>query len=35
MEALPVRIPLPPAPKAGSIFQSQKSGGARSAFAAE
>lgn len=35
MEALPVRIPLPPAPQAGSIFQSQRSGGARSAFAAE
>lgn len=28
----PVRIPLPPAPDASSIFRSQKSGGARSAF---
>ncbi|XWN29312.1 MAG: phytanoyl-CoA dioxygenase family protein [Devosia sp.] len=35
MEALPVRLPLPPAREAGSIFKSQKSGGARSAFAAE
>jgi len=33
MEALPVRVPLPPAPDAGSIFKTQKSGGARSAFA--
>lgn len=32
MEALPVAIPLPPAPDASSIFKSQKSGGARSAF---
>jgi ectoine hydroxylase-related dioxygenase (phytanoyl-CoA dioxygenase family) len=31
--ANPVRLPLPPAPDAGSIFKSQKSGGARSAFA--
>jgi ectoine hydroxylase-related dioxygenase (phytanoyl-CoA dioxygenase family) len=34
MEALPVRVPLPPAPDSGSIFKTQKSGGARSAFAA-
>lgn len=33
MEALPVRIPLPPPEDASSIFKSQKSGGARSAFA--
>jgi hypothetical protein len=33
MEALPVRVPLPPAPESGSIFKTQKSGGARSAFA--
>lgn len=33
MEAVPVRIPLPPAPDASSIFRSQQSGGARSAFA--
>ena len=32
MEALPVRLPLPPAADAGSIFKVQKSGGARSAF---
>lgn len=32
MEAVPVRLPLPPAPLAGSIFQTQKSGGAVSAF---
>jgi ectoine hydroxylase-related dioxygenase (phytanoyl-CoA dioxygenase family) len=32
MEALPVRIPLPPAADASSIFKTQKSGGARSAF---
>lgn len=32
-EAVPVRLPLPPAPDAGSIFKTQKSGGARSAFA--
>jgi ectoine hydroxylase-related dioxygenase (phytanoyl-CoA dioxygenase family) len=34
MEALPVRLPLPPAPDAGSIFKTQKSGGAKTAFAA-
>lgn len=34
IEQVPVRLPLPPAPDAGSIFKSQKSGGARSAFAA-
>ncbi len=34
IEANPVRLPLPPAPNAGSIFKTQKSGGARSAFAA-
>jgi ectoine hydroxylase-related dioxygenase (phytanoyl-CoA dioxygenase family) len=34
LEALPVRLPLPPAPESGSIFKTQKSGGARSAFAA-
>lgn len=33
-EAVPVRLPLPPAPDAGSIFKTQKSGGARSAFTA-
>ena len=33
VEANPVRIPLPPAPDAGSIFKTQKTGGARSAFA--
>jgi ectoine hydroxylase-related dioxygenase (phytanoyl-CoA dioxygenase family) len=32
MEALPLRLPLPPAPDSGSIFKTQKSGGARSAF---
>ncbi|MEM7778326.1 MAG: phytanoyl-CoA dioxygenase family protein [Pseudomonadota bacterium] len=31
---VPVRMPLPPAPDAGSIFKTQKSGGAKSAFAA-
>ncbi len=30
--ANPVRVPLPPAPDAGSIFKTQKTGGARSAF---
>ena len=30
----PIRIPLPPAPESGSIFKSQKSGGAKTAFAA-
>ena len=34
MEALPIRMPLPPAPVSGSIFKTQKSGGARSVFAA-
>ncbi len=33
-EAVPVRVPLPPAPDSGSLFKTQKSGGARSAFAA-
>ena len=33
VEANPVRIPLPPAPDAGSIFKTQKTGGARSSFA--
>jgi hypothetical protein len=28
-----VRLPLPPAPDVSSIFQLQKSGGAKSAFA--
>lgn len=32
MVSLPVSIPLPPAPDASSIFKSQKSGGAKSAF---
>jgi len=32
MEAVPVRLPLPPAKDASSIFRSQKSGGARSVF---
>ena len=35
MEALPIRLPLPPAPDATSIFKTQKTGGAKSAFAAE
>ncbi|MEO1089375.1 MAG: phytanoyl-CoA dioxygenase family protein [Pseudomonadota bacterium] len=35
LEAVSVRLPLPPAPDASSIFKSQKSGGARSVFAAE
>jgi hypothetical protein len=34
MEALPIRLPLPPAPDAGSIFKTQKSAGAKTAFAA-
>ena len=34
IELCPLRLPLPPAPDAGSIFKTQKSGGARSAFAA-
>ncbi len=33
-ENVPVRLPLPPAPDAGSIFKTQKTGGAKSAFAA-
>jgi ectoine hydroxylase-related dioxygenase (phytanoyl-CoA dioxygenase family) len=32
---VPVRLPLPPAPDAGSIFKTQKTGGARSVYAAE
>ncbi len=32
-ESVPVRVPLPPAPDAGSIFKTQKSGGAKSVFA--
>lgn len=35
LENVPVRLPLPPAPDAGSIFKTQKAGGAKSAFAAE
>ena len=34
IERVPVRLPLPPAPDASSIFRSQRTGGARSAFAA-
>ena len=34
MEAVPVVLPLPPAPDAGSIFKTQKTGGAKTAFAA-
>ncbi len=33
-EAVPVSLPLPPAPDAGSIFKTQKTAGAKSAFAA-
>ncbi len=33
MEAVPVRMPLPPAPDASSIFRTQASAGVRSAFA--
>ncbi|WP_212523348.1 phytanoyl-CoA dioxygenase family protein [Actibacterium sp. MT2.3-13A] len=33
LEQVPVTIPLPPAPDASSIFKSQKTGGAKSAFA--
>ena len=33
LEQVPVRLPLPPAPDVSSIFQLQKSGGAKSAFA--
>ena len=32
IEVVPVAIPLPPAPDASSIFKSQQSGGAKSAF---
>ncbi|MEM7463259.1 MAG: phytanoyl-CoA dioxygenase family protein [Pseudomonadota bacterium] len=32
MEAVPVRLPLPPSPDIGSIFKVQESGGAKSAF---
>ncbi len=34
VEAVPVRLPLPPPADASSIFKMQRSGGARSAFAA-
>ncbi|MEM8973981.1 MAG: phytanoyl-CoA dioxygenase family protein [Pseudomonadota bacterium] len=34
VEQVPVRMPLPPAPDTGSIFKTQKSGQAKSAFAA-
>jgi len=34
-EAVPVRLPIPPAPDAGSIFKTQKTGGAKSVYAAE
>jgi ectoine hydroxylase-related dioxygenase (phytanoyl-CoA dioxygenase family) len=34
VEPVPVLLPLPPAPDASSIFKTQKTGGARSAFAA-
>ncbi len=34
VEPVPVRMPLPPAPDTGSIFKTQKSGQAKSAFAA-
>ncbi|WP_417720904.1 phytanoyl-CoA dioxygenase family protein [Salipiger sp.] len=33
LENVPVRMPLPPAPDASSIFKTQSSGGAKSAFA--
>ena len=32
VENVPVRMPLPPAPNSSSIFQTQKSGGAKSVF---
>jgi ectoine hydroxylase-related dioxygenase (phytanoyl-CoA dioxygenase family) len=32
VEPVPVRMPLPPAPNAGSIFKTQESAGAKSAF---
>jgi ectoine hydroxylase-related dioxygenase (phytanoyl-CoA dioxygenase family) len=34
-ETVPVRLPLPPAPDASSLFKTQKTGGARSVYAAE
>lgn len=34
VEVCPIRLPLPPAPAAASIFETQKAGGAKSAFAA-
>lgn len=33
VEPVPVRMPLPPAPESGSIFKTQESAGAKSAFA--
>ncbi len=33
VEPVPIRMPLPPAPNSSSIFKTQKSGGAKSAFA--
>ena len=33
VEPVPVRMPLPPAPNAGSIFKTRESAGAKSAFA--
>ncbi|MEQ9673628.1 MAG: phytanoyl-CoA dioxygenase family protein, partial [Roseovarius indicus] len=33
LEQVPVIMPLPPAPDTGSIFRTQESAGARSAFA--
>jgi len=33
MKEVPVRLPYPPAADVGSIFQVQKTGGAKSAFA--
>jgi len=35
LENVPVRMPLPPAPDISSIFKTQQSGGAKSAFARE
>jgi len=35
MEACPIRVPMPPAADNSSIFQVQKTGGAKTAFAAE
>ncbi len=34
VENVPVRLPLPPAPDSGSLFKTQKSGGAKSVYAA-